>query len=412
MDILYGKKTKGEKGPVMSEGKIGIYMHGGSDNRGCEAIIRSTIRQLSKFDYTKIAVYTNDIEADCRVGLEKLCKLYKIGKTFVPYTFNHIYLKIKSILKRDINTIRWFRYQNLLKSIQKNDRWFSVGGDNYCGYGLEGDLVFLNHEINRRGGKTILWGCSIEPELLDDEKLRMDLDRYSLIVARESITEEALKNRGIRARIKLLPDPAFQLEKQAFILPEEFIEGGTIGINISPLIQNREKNVGIVYENYKNLINYILEQSSYSVALIPHVIKNNSDDRAPQKKLWENFRETRRVVLLNEEGELNCMQLKYAISKCRMMFTARTHASIAAYSSYVPTVVVGYSVKAKGIARDIFGTDEKYVLPVQSLAGKEDLIDAYRWLEQNRKQIYEHLLNFMPSYIERWEKEFSISDIL
>ena len=38
-----------------------------------------------------------------------------------------------------------------------------------------------------------------------------------------------------------------------------------------------------------------------------------------------------------------------------------------AYSSCVPTLVVGYSVKARGIARDIFGTEDRYVLPVQSL---------------------------------------------
>lgn len=66
-----------------------------------------------------------------------------------------------------------------------------------------------------------------------------------------------------------------------------------------------------------------------------------------------------------------------------MFIGARTHATIAAYSSCVPTLVVGYSIKARGIAKDLFGTDEGYVLPVQALAKKEDLVNAFDWLYQN-----------------------------
>ena len=65
-----------------------------------------------------------------------------------------------------------------------------------------------------------------------------------------------------------------------------------------------------------------------------------------------------------------------------MFIGARTHATIAAYSPR-PTLVVGYSIKARGIAKDLFGTDEGYVLPVQALAQKEDLVNAFDWLYQN-----------------------------
>ncbi len=51
----------------------------------------------------------------------------------------------------------------------------------------------------------------------------------------------------------------------------------------------------------------------------------------------------------------------------------RTHATIAAYSTGVPTLVVGYSVKARGIARDLFGTEDGYVLPVQQLKESDEL---------------------------------------
>ena len=46
----------------------------------------------------------------------------------------------------------------------------------------------------------------------------------------------------------------------------------------------------------------------------------------------------------------NCMVIKGYISRCELFIGARTHATIAAYSTGVPTLVLGYSVKARGIA--------------------------------------------------------------
>ena len=83
------------------------------------------------------------------------------------------------------------------------------------------------------------------------------------------------------------------------------------------------------------------------------------------------------------------------------MLVARTHASIAAYSEQVPTLVVGYSVKARGIAKDLFGTDENYVIPVQSFKQNRDLLDSFRWLmlqEDNIRSLYE---GNMVAYCER-----------
>ena len=83
------------------------------------------------------------------------------------------------------------------------------------------------------------------------------------------------------------------------------------------------------------------------------------------------------------------------------MIAARTHASIAAYSSCVPTLVIGYSVKAKGIAKDIFGTYDKYVLPAQSFYKNTELIDSFEWLWKNEDSIRNHLKSFMPEYCKK-----------
>ena len=86
------------------------------------------------------------------------------------------------------------------------------------------------------------------------------------------------------------------------------------------------------------------------------------------------------------------------ISKCRAFIGARTHATIAAYSTCVPTLVVGYSVKALGIARDLFGSEENYVIPVQTLQDSDALLRAYEWLMKEEDAIRGRLQEIMPEY--------------
>lgn len=55
-------------------------------------------------------------------------------------------------------------------------------------------------------------------------------------------------------------------------LPSNFIENNTVGINVSPLVMEREQEDNVLLDNYRNLIAYILNKTDYAVALIPHVI--------------------------------------------------------------------------------------------------------------------------------------------
>ena len=171
-----------------------------------------------------------------------------------------------------------------------------------------------------------------------------------------------------------------------------------LGLNISPMIMDNETKAGITLENYKALIRHVLQTTDLHIALIPHVVWENNDDRKPIEMLYGEFADTGRVVKI---GDASASQLKGYISRCRMFIGARTHATIAAYSSCVPTLVVGYSVKARGIARDLFGTEENYVLPVQKLERKEELIEAFEWLKNNENDIRGCLTKCMPEYKKR-----------
>ena len=181
-------------------------------------------------------------------------------------------------------------------------------------------------------------------------------------------------------------------------MPDGFWKGNTVGVNVSPLIQKSESVPGITMKCYEELIEWIIEHTDMQIALIPHVVWKNNDDRKPLSELYEKYKSTERLVQISD---CSCEELKGYISQCRFFVGARTHATIAAYSTCVPTLVVGYSIKAAGIAQDLFGSQEHYVLPVQSLKDPQDLVCEFQWLMEQENSIREHLQKKIPDYQEQ-----------
>lgn len=386
------------------EKKIILYMHAGSGNHGCEAIANSMAGMLP--DKPILISYYRD--EDKEYSLDELYEIVQ-ERSFNNHKLIHILYYIYRLFAKDSESFIRYRYGKYLSRKNQSDRYplaVSIGGDNYCYDMMLNDLRLANGAFNRQGTKTVLLGCSIEPESLNRQEILDDLNKYSLILARESITYEALKSKlDNPEKIICLPDPAFTLDIEYVRLPEGFLVpsedengmpyGGMVGINISPLIQANETVDGITKLNYENLIESIIIETDMSVALIPHVVWDRNDDRKPLRDLYEKYKDTGKVILVDD---YNCRQLKYIISKCRFFIGARTHATIAAYSTTVPTLVVGYSVKARGIAKDLFGTDENYVFPVQSLKTENDLVKAFEYIKDNEMDIKQHLLSVMPEY--------------
>lgn len=367
-----------------------MYLHGGSGNHGCEAIINSTCHMIPEIP--KLLV-TNSEKEDRFYSLEPLCDILQERK-IAEHFFAHVWYYAWRALFHDPESFMRYRFKAVLGK-NRAPLYVSVGGDMYCYELSKREAITANSTFNRAGAKTVLWGCSIEPGLLKEPEMIADMKRYALITPRESITEQALYEAGVTENVKRFPDPAFALRPESCKLPEGFPTGKTIGINVSPMIVRYERKPGITIRNYKKLIDHILQTTENSIALIPHVMWNYNDDRLTLAELYQGYEENKRVFLF---PDLPCRQIKYIISKCRAFIGARTHATIAAYSSQVPTIVVGYSVKARGIARDLFGSEEKYVLPVQDLEKEETLCQAYDWLMQEEEPIRMRLAQIMPGY--------------
>lgn len=368
-----------------------LYGHGGSENHGCEAIVRTTAKLIN----VPMTLFSSHPEQDKKYGVDKLYALQEDNDVFYPRGSWEWFLSaVQTKLTGKIDLTMRFRKKALLSGAEKGGVFLSVGGDNYCYPGTD-LLAATNRNLRKKGAKTILWGCSVEPSLLEQPDIAKDIAGYDLITARESISYEALK--AVNPNTVLVADPAFTLEQKDLPLPEGWIEGNTIGINVSPLILQSGDST-LVMDAYKVLIQKILDTTDCAVALIPHVVCSGNDDRKPLGILYEEFKDTGRVIMIDDH---NCMELKGYIARCRMFIGARTHATIAAYSSCVPTLVLGYSVKSRGIARDLFGAEENYVLPVQQLPDADALARGFDWLLANESTIRRHLEETIPEYSAR-----------
>lgn len=376
--------------------KIVFYTHAGSGNHGCEAIVNTLCRMLN----TEVTLVTNSKKEDEKYSVNGMCELIQERK-FSNHKLAHVLYYIYRKITKDKESFILYRYHEVFGK-KRSPLAISIGGDNYCYDMMLNDLFLANTAFNRAGTATMLVGCSIEPELLSRKEINEDLAKYKMIIARESITYEALvshyKNTEVPPEILCYPDPAFTLKEKRLPLPEGFLEGKTVGINISPLVMDCEGKEGIILSSYKRLIEHVIRTTDMQIALIPHVVWDRNNDRIPIEELYRTFEDTKRVIKI-EDG--TCEELKGYIARCRMFIGARTHATIAAYSSCVPTLVAGYSVKAKGIAKDLFGTYDNYVLPVQQLRNEEALIDAFQWMLDYEEDIRKHLQEVIPGYVKQ-----------
>ena len=382
-----------------------LYMHAGSKNHGCEAIVNSTVKLIAEKRREQgidtnlpVLVVSNSVQEDQQYSLGRLekdglCKLVEdrhIDRDFLAHVFYYGYRKVSG----DRESFQRYKYKDafreykiLVENYKKANPGVtfdgeplavSIGGDNYCYPEMVEDLILAHNVFRKKGFETVLWGCSIEPDSLRDKKLVADLLAYSKIYARESITYNALVDAGIpKCQLELRKDPAFELETTKVSIPKHFHPGKTVGINLSPMVQEKETVPGITIENYRNFIKYLLDETDQNIALIPHVVWERNDDRRPLEELYLEFKDTKRVVLI---GDAPASELKGYISQCSFFVGARTHSTIAAYSSGVPTLVIGYSVKSRGIATDLFGSYDNYVLPVQDLKEPDEMIKAYKWV--------------------------------
>ena len=372
-------------------------IHLDGDNRGCEAIAKGTALIIGEKKENLYGLCRNT-QLDTRLGIDNYY-------TLIPQN-----LSLKDRMSRRIKTLfvqsqiekknvdYQFRYNKFLSLIEKKDIMISTGGDMMC-YD-DNEVIYTNDYLHDKGIQTVLWGCSMGESNMTSRKLET-LKKFTLIYARESLSYEFFKSLNLR-NVLLAPDPAFILKPEKINLPIILKSGDTVGLNLSNFIIKGFSFNSAFDQDLIKFVDYVINKLDMNILLIPHVLWNMQDDRIISNLLYRKFACTNKIAILNS-SQYNYCQIRYIISKCRFFLGGRTHAVISAYSQYVPTIALGYSIKSKGIAKDL-NIPEEYVIDSVNYIGNNRLINCFHSLLENEDAIKNLLIRYVPCYIEKLKK--------
>lgn len=399
-----------------------FYLSGQNNfgNRGCEALVRSTL-QLLKAEFGEVEILVPSYRPD--LDIKQWPDAVQAGCKFVramPYpTSLKVWGKIRKYYPSIKNTyIPNFPIPSDIENdILSCDALLVIGGDNITlDYGLESliwHIRFAQH-AQRLGKKVMVWGASIGPFSTEPaaEKFVANFLKSTLsVTVRETISEQYLRAIGVVENLALVADGAFVMTPEPVDVTAYWPAGGSdiLGFNISPLIQ-KFRPAGepkeVLQKEVVSFIKNILDKSSTSIVLIPHVdpldgIENNSDTHYMREILSMCGNYGSRLTMV--PNTLNAAQLKFVLSKCTYFIGARTHATIGALSCLVPTISIAYSIKAKGLNKDLFG-NEDCVLETPHV-NTASLHEYFQYLIANRESIIAILTQRVPV----WRTKASIS---
>lgn len=373
--------------------------HGSFANRGCEAIVRTTASLLrERWPDCGITLASLQSESDSLSPAADRVHVMPYTSTSPPARWSSRW--VWNQFRRRLTPTGYWRsyYGSLRPALQSADCVLSIGGDNYD-YGLPSWLIAINDMASELGKPIVIWGASLGPipDAAKRAAILRDLRRVSLITARESLTEEFLDSHGLSDRTRLVADPAFLLDPEPVDTSEFWPDGDLLlGLNVSPLLRrfSRSKDRDVFPAVAREFIRSALQGYGLGVLLIPHVMAGDtSNDHTYMAAIAESLGQERRVCIV--PPHYNACQMKHIISTCDFLVASRTHATIAGFSSGVPTISLAYSQKAHGINRDLFG-DGRWVVDSRTLTTPEPLVEALGHLLADRDATRNRLRQIMP----------------
>lgn len=380
----------------MEKKKILLYGLSTYKNKGVEAIVQSTINQIDLRKYN-ISAASHDYEYNNNFYTKEMSKYIKHYKKSEDLNAEEKKQEEKyKNMPFDYNNFELLYQNEVVKEMEDSDICVSIGGDNYC-YNYNTWLYALDKKSHDLGKKTVLWGASLF-ENITDLNLINNLNNFDVLVIRESLTYEAVKKYIPEEKIIFTKDSTFSLKSKKVELNSWYKKNKNyVVLNFSPLTIKDTSEDSKQYMAVKALIDYILKNTEYSICLLPHVTTEDCNDLDILEKIKNEYKKEDKIYL--EKNNYNCNELKYIISKSKILVAARTHASIAAYSTCVPTLVIGYSVKSRGIAKDLFNDIDNFVLSSSEM-NSENLVEKFKYIDKNKVNIKQTLSKQMPDIIE------------
>lgn len=382
--------------------------HGGCYNRGCEAIVESTVAMFREIrPALRFILLSFDATHD-RKRAPAIVDLIEPGYAQPASVHGFIARLVYRVSRR--RSMNWLA-EPVKRVIPEADLVLSIGGDNYC-YEDSEYFYYIDDLIRKAGKPLMLWGATVELNNPSAAKIA-DLRAFNAITTREPLTVQVLAKNGITCGVHLVSDPAFILKPISVDTTGFWPKRSQVlGLNLSPLV-GRYTGHGpdSIFHAGVELVRYAVEKNGVGVLLIPHVT-----EPMPRKEKWNDD-----AVLLericrevNRPGEVTLMPsglsaaaTKFVIARCAYFMGARTHSTIAALSSGVPTVTLAYSAKAHGINQSLFG-DSRWVLDVCDFQ-PDKAIALFDKLIKEGPAVSAHLRGNIGGVMERARRGASIA---
>lgn len=344
-------------------------------NRGCEAILRGTMVILRHAFGTGIRVTSasfatresvlSQARQETDSAIRYIC--LDVKRFTVPWLMRQLNKRLRMNTPGD--------YWRLRRVVREAAVALELGGDNYSlDYGAPRYLIETDRFLVRSGVPVVVWGASVGPFDADPSFAREmfgHLRTLEGIFVRESASAEYLRAHGIGENVRETADPAFVMEPTEpprDKLPCPMAEN-PIGLNLSPhmSVYVTGGDLDLWRALCADAVTRILRETGRGVLLVPHVFQLTpspyNDDPGFLRSLSAAVHQQTGRVLPILSAQLSASELKWMIARCAVFAGCRTHSTIAALSSHVPTLSLAYSTKARGINRDMYGSQEYCLEP-------------------------------------------------
>ena len=252
--------------------------------------------------------------------------------------------------------------------------------------------------------RIIIYGASIGP-FGDYSKAvlyyKSHLQKVNLIVARDKFTIKYLADIGISNNVVFLPDPAFALRKNEKMINNQ---SKIIGVNLSglSLMETYGKITKDTITSLAKVIERIIDCTGYDILFIPHVFApyEIDNDFIIETKIIDSMDESyKNRVTITEKNTF--LTIKDELIQCSIVIAARMHCAINAMSEGIPTILLSYSSKAKGMCEFVYG-DTKWVYDIKKL-DSEQLLFLINELLENRNEVSQNIVNNLNKKLQKVE---------
>lgn len=419
--------------PPAMHPSIVLAGNGSFRNHGCEAIARGTIELLRRTfgSALELSYAAHNSREETEAELSSLGYADVRALPFCPPIRRGSRPWVEYHVNRRLGTSFPALFEGLRETICEADAVLSIGGDNYSlDYGYPERFLQFDRFVLRQSRPLVYWCASVGSFSADpvfEQRMRSHLGRVPAILARESSTVAYLRSVGIAHNVRLVADPAFAMQASRpgasrFAVDRDHFVGvnfsttvarradrrrkGSIGVTEAgrcaaghPSFKGSPKTYDQMCRSHAAMTVALMGLCDGNLVFVPHVTGGAHCDHRFMTRVADHVERLGHERPLVVPPTLTAPEYKWVISRARIFIGARTHATIAAFSSGVPTAALSYSLKAHGLTRDMYDSEE-YCIPAEQVC-PERIVSVARSLITNEELLRARLQQRSQTMIDR-----------